>query len=321
MAVFTGISKLLGGTERVLPKEQYYYGLVQQHVLVTGGEGQLGSALKMLSERMSLPFRFVFTDAAELDITRREQVEAFVADHGIRYIINCAGYTAVDKAESEQEKVYAVNAAGAENIALVAKKYGAKMLHVSTDYVFSGEATEPYREESPTGPLSVYGATKLKGEQLVQAAGGAWIILRTAWLFSEFGSNFVKTMLRLMEERDRLTVVDDRRGSPTYAVDLAEMMIHILLLANKGEWKTGLYHFTNGGQTTWYGFASAIKKLAGMEHCEVLPITSDQYPLVAKRPAYSVLDSSKACNTFGVKIPAWEEALQRCIRQIIHLEK
>lgn len=321
MAIFTGMSKLLGGTEKESPKEQFYYGLVQQNVLVTGGDGQLGSALKRMTGRMNLPFRFHFTDAADLDITNLLQIETYVVDHQINYILNCAAYTAVDKAESDRERAYAVNAAGVENIALVAKKYGAKVIHISTDFVFNGSADVPYKENSETGPLSVYGETKLKGEQLMQAVGGEWIILRTSWLYSEYGANFVKTMLRLMRERDRITVVDDQRGSPTYAVDLAEMMIQILQGASKGEWKTGIYHFSNRGETTWYGFAAAIKNLAGMEHCEVVPITTDQYPTAAKRPAYSVMDLTKVCSTFGVEIPAWQEALQRCIANVQPVEK
>ncbi len=316
MAIFTGRSKVLGGTEKETQKEQFFYGLVQQHVLVTGADGQLGSALRALTGMMNLPFRFFFTDAGELDITDPSQVEAYVREQQVRYILNCAAYTAVDKAERNREKAYAVNATGVENIALVAKEYGIRLIHISTDFVFDGTSTVPYKEESEARPLSVYGETKLKGEQLLQAVGGEWIILRTSWLYSEYGSNFVKRMLQLMQEREQLTVVDDQRGSPTYAVDLAEMMIHILQDTEENGWKSGIYHFSNRGETSWFGFAEAIRRMAGIDSCKVIPITTEEYPTAARRPAYSVMDLSKICNTFRVEIPGWEEALQRCIKKI-----
>lgn len=316
MAIFTGMSKALGGTEKESQKEQYFYGLVQQQVLVTGSDGQLGCALKALTGRMNLPFRFFFTDADELDITDRVQVEAYVSERQIRYILNCAAYTAVDKAEKDRERAYAINAAGVENIALVAKQHGVKVIHISTDFVFDGTSTVPYKEEREARPLSVYGESKLKGEQLLQAVGGEWMILRTSWLFSEFGSNFVKTMLRLMLEREQLTVVSDQRGSPTYATDLAEMMIHILQLSEENGWKSGIYHFSNRGETSWYGFAEAIRRIAKIEHCELVPVTTKEYPTAARRPAYSVMDLTKICDSFRVEIPAWEDALQRCIKSI-----
>ena len=320
MAIFTGMSKALGGTEKESQKELYFYGLVQQHVLVTGGDGQLGCALRALIGKMNLPFRFYFTDAGELDITDRSQIESFVVGQQIRYILNCAAYTAVDKAEEEREKAFAINAAGVENIALVAKQYGVKVIHLSTDFVFDGASTIPYDEESEPHPLSVYGETKLKGEQLLQAAGGEWLILRTSWLYSEYGSNFVKTMLRLMRERELLTVVDDQRGSPTYATDLAEMMIHILQQSEANGWTNGLFHFSNRGQTSWYGFADAIRRVAGIENCKLVPVTTAEYPTAARRPAYSVMDLTKISDSFRVEIPTWEEALQRCLQKILQTE-
>lgn len=320
MAIFTGMSKALGGTEKESQKELYFYGLVQQHVLVTGGDGQLGCALRALIEKMNLPFRFYFTDAGELDITDRSQIESFVVGQQIRYILNCAAYTAVDKAEEEREMAFAINTAGVENIALVAKQYGVKVIHLSTDFVFDGASTVPYDEESEPHPLSVYGETKLKGEQLLQAAGGEWLILRTSWLYSEYGSNFVKTMLRLMRERELLTVIDDQRGSPTYATDLAEMMIHILQQSEVNGWTNGLFHFSNRGQTSWYGFADAIRRVAGIENCKLVPVTTAEYPTAARRPAYSVMDLTKISNRFRVEIPTWEEALQRCLQKIIQTE-
>lgn len=320
MAIFTGMSKALGGTEKESQKELYFYGLVQQHVLVTGGDGQLGCALRALIEKMNLPFRFYFTDAGELDITDRSQIESFVVGQQIRYILNCAAYTAVDKAEEEREMAFAINTAGVENIALVAKQYGVKVIHLSTDFVFDGASTVPYDEESEPHPLSVYGETKLKGEQLLQAAGGEWLILRTSWLYSEYGSNFVKTMLRLMRERELLTVIDDQRGSPTYATDLAEMMIHILQQSEANGWTNGLFHFSNRGQTSWYGFADAIRRVAGIENCKLVPVTTAEYPTAARRPAYSVMDLTKISNRFRVEIPTWEEALQRCLQKILQTE-
>lgn len=320
MAIFTGMSKALGGTEKESQKELYFYGLVQQHVLVTGGDGQLGCALRALIEKMNLPFRFYFTDAGELDITDRSQIESFVVGQQIRYILNCAAYTAVDKAEEEREMAFAINTAGVENIALVAKQYGVKVIHLSTDFVFDGASTIPYDEESEPHPLSVYGETKLKGEQLLQAAGGEWLILRTSWLYSEYGSNFVKTMLRLMRERELLTVIDDQRGSPTYATDLAEMMIHILQQSEVNGWTNGLFHFSNRGQTSWYGFADAIRRVAGIENCKLVPVTTAEYPMAARRPAYSVMDLTKISNRFRVEIPTWEEALQRCLQKILQTE-
>ena len=317
MAIYTGTSKHLGGTEKVTSKQQFFYGLVQKNVLVTGAHGQLGSELKKLSEQVGLPFRFLFTDADSLDITDIDQVDRYVVHHAVPYIINCAGYTAVDKAETEREKAFAVNAAAVENVARVARDRGAKLIHLSTDFVFDGQATTPYTEAIEPHPLSVYGESKLKGEEALQAVGGDWLIIRTSWLFSRFANNFVKTMIRLMKERERLTVVDDQRGSPTYGADLEEMIVHILQYTEEHqEWKNGIYHFANRGETSWFDFARAIQQLAGIEGCEVLPISTKEYRSSAPRPAYSVLDSSKIRDTFHVEIPGWEEALERCIREI-----
>ena len=317
MPIFTGLSKSLGGTEKETPKQQYFYGLVQKNVLVTGANGQLGSEIKAMTARMNLPFRFIFTDADSVDITDIRQIDVFVAAHGIQYLINCAAYTAVDRAETDVEKATAINATAVANIAQVAVKYGVKVIHISTDFVFDGASAVPYKETTAAHPLSVYGKTKLAGEEALLAAGGDWIILRTSWLYSEYGTNFVKTMIRLMQEREQLTIVADQRGTPTYAADLAEMVIHILQFNEEQEWKTGIYHFSNKGETTWFGFAEKIKKLAGINTCELISISSDEYPSAARRPAYSVMDLSKATSSFHVEIPAWEEALTRCINKIL----
>jgi dTDP-4-dehydrorhamnose reductase len=316
MAIFTGFSKALGGIEKETPKQVYFYGLVEKNVLVTGADGQLGREMKALTGRLNLPFRFLYTDANELDITDRQQIVSYVNDYQIQYIVNCAAYTAVDKAEEDVEKAYVVNAAAVENIARVAGQYGVKVIHLSTDFVFDGKSSVPYTEKMTADPLSVYGQSKLKGEEALQEHAGDWIILRTSWLYSEFGSNFVKTMMRLMNEREQLSIVADQRGTPTYAADLAEMILHMLQHAEENEWKSGIYHFSNRGETTWFGFAQEIKKLAGLERCELIPIKTEEFNSVAARPAYSVMDLSKICHTFSVVIPSWEEALGKCIRRI-----
>lgn len=316
MPIYTGTSKHLGGTEKETLKQQFFYGLVEKNVLVTGANGQLGSELKALTGRMNLPFRFMFTDVNDLDVTNRDEVARFVDEHRIRYIIHCAAYTAVDKAEADIEKAYLLNEKAVENIAVAALEVGAKVIHISTDFVFDGSARIPYKESDEPKPLSVYGKSKLKGEQALQAVGGDWIILRTSWLYSAFGNNFVKTMLRLMTEKDRLTIVDDQRGAPTYAADLAEMIVHILEYTEQEEWKTGIYHFSNKGDISWFDFACEIKKIAGVDNCELLPVKSAEYGAPAPRPAYSVMDLSKICATFHVVIPQWQEALERCMGRL-----
>ena len=317
MAIFTGTTKHLGGTDQVTFRQPVFYGLVQKNVLVTGAYGQLGCALKSASEQVNLPFRFFLTDVDSLDITDIDQVDDYVTRHHIQYIVNGAAYTAVDKAEAEPERAFAENEGAVRNLALVAREHAVKLIHVSTDFVFDGRSDVPYTEAMKPGPLSVYGESKLKGEEALQAVGGDWIILRTAWLFSEYGSNFVKTMIRLMGERERLTVVNDQTGSPTYAVDLAEMILYILQRAEEEQaWKTGLYHFTNVGAITWFDFARAIQRLAGMAGCELLPVSSEEYGAAAVRPAYSVLDHAKIRAVFNVVIPTWEDALERCIQAI-----
>lgn len=317
MPIFTGVTKHLGGIEKNTLKQQFFYGLVQKNVLVTGADGQLGNELKKLAGRLNLPFKFIFTDVSELDVTDRDQVANFIRDYSIPYIINCAAYTAVDKAETDIEKAYLVNEKAVENIAVAAGQEGTKVIHISTDFVFDGRSEIPYTEDMEPNPLSVYGRSKLKGEEALRAVGGEWMIIRTSWLYSEYGNNFVKTMIRLMNERDKLTIVDDQRGAPTYAADLAEMIIHILQYTEENEWKTGIYHFSNRGETTWFGFAEEIKRLAGIDKCEPVPVTTEQYGAPAPRPAYSVMDLSKICAAFQVEIPEWREALSRCVDRLV----
>lgn len=313
MAIYTGSNKHLGGTETVSKKETFFYGLVQRNVLLTGAGGQLGQAIESFVKNRNLPFRFFYADSAKLDITNRDAVFHFVEENSIEFIINGAGYTAVDKAEEEPEIADSINHKGAEHLAQAAAEFGAKLIHISTDYVFDGTVQAPYKETDVVNPVSVYGLSKLRGEQAIQEFAKDWIIIRTAWMFSEFGNNFVKTMIRLMSERSELNVVNDQRGTPTYAVDLAEM---ILLIMDEPEWKSGIYHFTNSGETTWYDFALKIRELKGLEGCKVNPVTSAEYVTAARRPAYSVLDRSKIESAFGVVIPEWEEALERCVRKL-----
>ena len=316
MAIILEAVKLLGASEKEIVKEHFFYGLVEKNVLVTGADGQLGNEIKLLSKKINLPFKFYFTDADILDITCKSGVEQYVKNNHIQFIVNCAGYTAVEKAETEGDIAFAVNATGVNNIASVAKRHGVKVIHISTDYVFDGASDIAYTEDMTTNPLSVYGSTKLKGEEALMQMDNDWIIIRTSWLFSEFGDNFVKTMIRLMNQKDMLTVVEDEVGSPTYAADLAEMIIHILQLSEKDEWKKGIYHFCNRGEVSRFEFTKEIKRLAGIKDCELKAVRAKEYGSMVNRPAYSALNPSKIANVFSVKIPRWEEALERCINKL-----
>lgn len=314
MAIYTGSNKQLGGTETVSKKEMFYYGLIQKNVLVTGANGQLGQELQDRSQISNTPFKFIFTDIDQLDITDKDQVEYFVEQNSIEYIINCAAYTAVDKAEVDEDKAYLINYESVKNLAEVSSKFGVKLIHISTDYVFDGTANEPYKETSVCNPLSVYGKSKLKGEQAIEDIADEWMIIRTSWLFSKYGANFVKTMLNLMASREEINIVADQRGTPTYAADLAEMILEML---NEAEWHTGVYHFSNSGETTWYDFASKIQELASLNNCKLNRVTTAEYKTAAQRPMYSVFDKSKIENRYHVTIPTWEDALQRMMSSII----
>lgn len=316
MAIVSETIRRLGNPGREVHKKQYFYGLIMKNVLVTGADGQLGSEIKNLVEVMNLPFNFHFTDADLLDVTSLNQLEDYIVSNNILYIINCAAYTAVDRAETEIDKAYKVNVTGTGNIATVAKKNKIKVIHISTDFVFDGKSDKPYTENMEVNPLSVYGETKLKGEYALKAMELDWIIIRTSWLYSEFGNNFVKSMIRLLNDKDNLSVVIDEIGSPTYATDLAEMIIYILRFSEENEWKTGLYHFCNKGEVSRFGFAKEIKRIINDKKCEVIPVTAKEYGSSVKRPAYSALDTSKISNAFGVEIPRWEDSLKRCIKKI-----
>ena len=284
-------------------------------VLVTGANGQLGRELRRLAPAY-LQFRFLFTDVEELDITNKGALAAFVKLHNVHYIVNCAAYTAVDKAEDDEEACYRINRNGAALLAQVAAEEGARLLHVSTDYVFDGEATAPYREDAPVNPKSVYGKSKLAGEEAVLAHCPDSIIVRTSWLYSSFGNNFVKTMIRLGKEREQLSVVADQTGCPTYAADLAEVLLLLLTEAELQNFAPGIYHFSDEGACSWHDLAVAALRLYGNHETQVLPITSEEYPAKAPRPRYSVFDKDKIKTTFEIAIPRWEESLKECVEEL-----
>lgn len=274
-------------------------------ILVTGCNGQLGSCLRRELMRES-GVEVTYTDYEELDITNREAVGRFLSDHKFDYIVNCAAYTAVDKAETDAIKAAALNTGAVGNLAEGAVRSGARVIQISTDYVFSGQHFRPYEENDEPYPQGIYGRTKLEGEALLSSFCQNAMIIRTAWLYSEFGNNFVKTMLRLADERPELSVVCDQIGTPTYAGDLARV-IHQLIMSDK--WVAGIYHYTNEGVTSWYDFAKAIFEIAGKQ-VNVKPVPSSAYPTPAKRPLYSVLSKNKIKNTYGIEIPYWRDSLK-----------
>jgi len=282
-----------------------------QTILVTGANGQLGSELRVIAAKYPL-FKFLFTDKISLRIEDEEEVKKYFTEHSVNYCINCAAYTAVDKAESEKESAFLINTTAVAILARACDQHNAQLLHVSTDYVFDGTATKPYKETDSTNPVSIYGQSKLQGEELAIKFSPSAIIIRTAWVYASFGNNFVKTMLRLMKEKESINVVSDQFGCPTYAADLAAVIMHIVA-SGKGKQHPGIYHYSNAGITNWYEFAVAIKKISG-NSCIVNPITTAQYPTAAKRPAWSVLDTTKIKETFAVAVPAWQDSLEQCLQ-------
>ena len=255
----------------------------------------------------------LYTDIHDLDLTDAAAVRKYIVDNEISHIVNCAAFTAVDKAEQEPAICAKVNTDAVKNIAEVAADYGVKVIQISTDYVFDGTAHMPYRESDKVNPISTYGTTKRKGEMVLLSMSPDAVIIRTAWLYSPYGNNFVKTMLRLGAERSELGVVCDQIGTPTYARDLAEA-IYAILTAR--QWVPGIYHFSDEGACSWYDFTKAIHRIAGITGCNVKPIMTDDYPTAAARPPYSVLDKTRIKKTYGITIPHWEESLQNCIKQI-----
>ncbi len=283
------------------------------NILITGCNGQLGNEMQVLSrETENAVHTYFFTDVQELDICDVAAVKAFVADNKVDVIVNCAAYTAVDKAEDDAALADKLNHIAPGYLAEAAEECGAAMIQVSTDYVFDGTAHTPYTEEATPCPNSVYGRTKLAGEEAVMSKCSRAMVIRTAWLYSIYGNNFVKTMLRLGKEREMLGVVFDQVGTPTYANDLARA---IFAAINRGI-ATGIYHFSNEGVCSWYDFTVAIHRIAGIKTCRVSPLHSDEYPAKAPRPAYSVLDKTKIKKTFGIDIPHWEESLAVCIDKL-----
>ena len=281
------------------------------NILITGCNGQLGNEMQLLS-RENVQHSYFFTDVEELDITDSEAVEAFVEFNAIDCIVNCAAYTAVDKAEENEELCDLLNNVAPGHLAKAVGKRGGIIVQVSTDYVFDGTNHIPYTESEPTCPNSVYGRTKLAGEQSVMANCTNAMIIRTAWLYSTFGNNFVKTMIRLGKEKETLGVIFDQVGTPTYARDLA----HVIYAAiNKGV-VPGIYHFSNEGVISWYDFTKAIHRIAGITTCKVRPLHTEEYPTPAKRPHYSVLDKTKIKQTYGIEVPYWEDSLRECIQKI-----
>ena len=286
-----------------------------KQILVTGCRGQLGSELQKLAPAYDETCVFHFTDVDELDITDRQAVYDYIEAHSISIVVNCAAFTAVDRAESEPELCDLLNNVAPGYLAEAVESVGGTMIQVSTDYVFDGCGHRPYLEDDPTRPQTVYGRTKLEGEEAVIRTCAGSMVVRTAWLYSTFGNNFVKTMLRLGKERETLGVVFDQVGSPTYARDLA---VFILTAIDKGI-VPGVYHYTNEGVCSWYDFTRAIHRIAGIEekNCKVSPIHTEDYPVPAPRPHYSVLDKQKVKDTYGIDIPWWEDSLKDCLKELL----
>lgn len=298
------------------------------NILVTGANGQLGNEMRIVARESS--DHFIFTDVVEtpgnpttlLDITDSEAITRLVAVENVKCIINCAAYTNVDKAETNEALCEKLNADAPRLLAEAMAKVGGLLIHISTDYVFGGDPyNTPCREEQKGTPTGAYGRTKLHGEQYIEQAGCNYVILRTAWLYSEFGHNFVKTMLKLTSEKPQLKVVFDQAGTPTYAYDLAEAIATVLKdyeaeAPVKGYSKAGVYHFSNEGVTSWYDFTKAIAEMAGHTSCDIQPCHSDEFPSPVTRPAYSVLDKTKFKSTFGFKIPYWTDSLKTCIKNM-----
>lgn len=292
------------------------------NILVTGANGQLGNEMRIVSKNSH--DRYVFSDVVEiegqettiLDITNLEAIRKLVSDNGIKVIVNCAAYTNVDKAETDKEFCELLNAKAPENLAIVMKEVEGLLIHISTDYVFGGDPyNTPCKEDQKGTPTGVYGLTKLHGEQNIQNTGVDYLVFRTAWLYSEYGKNFVKTMLSLTATKPRLKVVFDQVGTPTYAYDLANA-IYDIIENRKYEGNTGIYHYSNEGVCSWHDFTKMIAEYAGNKECDIQPCHSNEFPSPVTRPSYSVLDKTKIKETFGIKIPYWTDSLKICINNL-----
>jgi len=279
-------------------------------ILITGSHGQLGNEMQQAAVLFP-QFNFIYTDVEELDICDKAALDAFVKAQAVNVIVNCAAYTAVDKAEDDVELCYKINSNAVRNIGEVAAANKLKAIQVSTDYVFDGTNHLPYTEDEPVCPATVYGKSKLAGEQALMETCEQAVIIRTSWLYSSFGSNFVKTMLKLGNERENLNVIFDQIGTPTYAADLANV---ILIILKKETFIPGMYHFSDEGVCSWYDFTKSIHRIAGITTCDVRPIETKDYPARTPRPHYSVLNKAKIKATYGITIPHWEESLERCMR-------
>ena len=282
-------------------------------ILITGSKGQLGNEMQQAAKRFPA-FRYIYTDVDELDICDKNALNEFVKANKVNFIVNCAAYTAVDKAEDDAELCYKINKDAARNIGEVAQANHAKVVHVSTDYVFDGTNYLPYTEDMPVCPATVYGKSKLEGEQVLLESCEQVVILRTSWLYSSFGNNFVKTMMKLGTERDSLNVIFDQVGTPTYAADLADAILNVI---SHETFAPGIYHFSDEGVCSWYDFTKTIHRIAGIS-CDVRPIETKDYPARTPRPHYSVLNKAKIKSTYGIKIPHWEESLVKCIHLLMH---
>lgn len=288
------------------------------NILVTGANGQLGNEMRIVAKNSA--DNYIFTDVAELDITNAEAVEKMVMDNDVKVIVNCAAYTNVDKAEDDSEFAEILNAKAAENLAVAMKKNDGLLVHVSTDYVFGGTKNNtPCKEDEPANPTGVYGVTKLHGEQAIIASGCRHIIIRTAWLYSEFGKNFLKTMLNLTATKPQLKVVFDQVGTPTYAYDLA-LAIFDIVENRKYKGNDGVYHYSNEGVCSWFDFTKMIAEYAGHMQCDIQPCHSDEFPSKVVRPSYSVLDKTKIKATFGTVVPYWTDSLKVCMNNLKNME-
>jgi len=282
--------------------------MASKKVIVTGSNGQLGNELKNL-QGFFPQFQFIFFTRDELSINDEKSVQKTFELHKPDYLINCAAYTEVDKAESEKEQALVINGTAVGRIALASKQYQTKFIHISTDYVFNGKQSDPLKETDPVDPVNAYGETKLLGEQLAIHDNPDSIVIRTSWVYSSYGKNFVKTMMRLMKERESINVVNDQWGSPTYAADLAGAIMRVIVSEN---WIPGIYHYSNNGVITWFDFANEIKRLIHST-CTIEPISTDQYPTAAKRPNYSVLDKTKIQQVYKIALKDWKTSLETCI--------
>lgn len=280
-------------------------------IIVSGSNGQLGCELKELASAYP-QFEFVFFGRNQLSIDNKELIEQVLEQYQPAYFINCAAYTAVDKAESEIKSANEINGTAVGNLATACKNSGTKLIHISTDYVFNGNGRTPLKETDEVDPVNAYGASKLLGERAALQNNPKSIILRTSWVYSFYGKNFVKTMIRLMNEKESIGVVNDQVGSPTYAADLAEAIMQIIVL---GKWEAGIYNFSNEGNITWFEFANEIKRLTG-SNCVINPLTTEQFPTAAKRPKYSVLDKTKIQSTFSIELKNWKESLGICVAKL-----